>query len=117
MRMDASGQPEVREKHIEQTEQIGSPRTDGYQCVHIGAAMLQLFPGAGEESPPQPEDDGSGQRPHDGIGIGHIHKEHTYDNDGHREDDGPGRAEFQCTEFLVVGLFRLFERVAVLLYQ
>ena len=86
-------------------------------CVHIGAAMLQLFPGAGEESPPQPEYDGSGQRPHDGIGMGHIHEEHAYDDNGHRQDDGPGCAEFQCAEFLVVGLFRLFERVAVLVYQ
>ena len=76
--------------------------------------MLQLFPGAGEESPPQPEYDGSGQRPHDGIGMGHIHEEHAYDDNGHRQDDGPGCAEFQCAEFLVVGLFRLFERVAVL---
>ena len=40
--------------------------------------------------------------------MGHIHEEHAYDDNGHRQDDGPGCAEFQCAEFLVVGLFRLF---------
>ena len=79
--------------------------------------MLQLFPGAGEESPPQTEYDGSGQRPHDGIGMGRIHEEHAYDDNGHRQDDGPGCAEFQYAEFLVVGLFRLLSLIHILVYS
>ena len=117
VRVNAPFQPEFGEKHVEQAEQVGYPGTVGHQCVHVGAAMFQLFPCTGEEASSQPKDDGSGKQPHGGIGIRHIHEEHADEHDRYGQGDGPCGTEFQCAILFVVRLFHFVRHIFILLYQ
>ena len=115
--MDAPFQPKLREQHVEQAEQVGDSGAVGYQRIHIGGAVFQLFPCAGKETSSQPEYDGSREQPHNKIGVRHIHKEHADNHNGHGQDDGPCGAEFQRAIFFVVRLLHFIRCILILFNQ
>ena len=88
MRRDAFLYPELREKQVEGTEQIGYSGTVGHQRIHVGGAVLQLLPGVDEEIPAQSEDHQGSQYPHDVSGIRQLGKAHGNDRQWQGERNG-----------------------------
>ena len=101
-------QPELRPEQVEHAECIGNASTHGYQRVHVGSAVLQLFPGVAVKISSQPEYYGSGKNPHPVIGVRPVHEAHADHGYGHGKHQRKDSPLFQLTVFPAMCIFCYF---------
>ena len=107
VRLDAAGEPESREQHVEDTEQVGRARTYRHERVHVGRSVPQLPPCADVEPASQPEYHRGREQPHGRDGVRHRLEEHGDRHDGQCQQHRPQGAALELPEVFRLRQLRL----------
>ena len=77
MRLQSFLIPELRVYGIEETEQESDRGTQRHQCIHIGATVQRMAHAVHVERLPEHDHNHQGQRHHDPVTAGRMHKHHS----------------------------------------
>src|SRR5690554_867887 len=100
--MNASCMKKTRKKRYENTIQISRSGTYGNERIHISRAVFGLFVGSYKKLFSENEQHRRGQKPHNPIGIRHIHKEHPDNKKRNGKNHG---SDYSFFEFVITVFF------------
>ena len=108
MRGDSTGEPELREKHVEHAEKPCNPCAACHEGIHVGAPVPQLFPCACEEPAPEPEHHRCREGEKDVFHPRHVHEQHPQHHERDGKDDCRDSFPFQFPVMLFMYAFCFF---------